>query len=129
MIKPMDEITLSYVSVKYIEPIVYYEYFEGIELGFPEVKELIMCAEKLSGHKPYVTLADARNLVTLTNEGKRLINDMTNMPLFRGRAILVKNDIYKKVAEFVSFYNKPKYPFRAFTDKQEAIDWLLTLPL
>ncbi|HTA84170.1 MAG TPA: hypothetical protein VK783_14595 [Bacteroidia bacterium] len=125
----MDEITLPYVSVKYTAPIVYYTYSQGIELGFPEVKELIMCAEKLSGHKPYVTFADARNLVTLTNEGKRLINDMSNMPLFRGRALLVKNDLYKRVAEFVAIYNKPQYPFKAFTDEQEAIDWLLTLPL
>jgi hypothetical protein len=125
----INKIELSYVSITYAQPIVYYEYKEGAELGFPEMRELISCAEKLSGHKPYFTFADVRVNVNVTNEGKKFLADLNNMPLFRGTAALVKNNMYKFAANFMSQYNKQKYPFRAFTSKEEAIAWLLTLPL
>src|SRR5581483_11412979 len=114
-------IDLPYVKIKYEEPIVYFEYKKDIELGFPEIRELISCAEILSNQKPYVTFADVRENVNITNEGKRILEDMKNMPFFRGTAVLVDNSIYKHAANFLSYYNKPKYPFRAFTSKDEAI--------
>ena len=125
----MDEIELPYASIKYTEPIVYFIYKEGAELGFPEIRELISYAEKLSGHTPYITFADVRVNVNMTNEGKRVVADIKNMPLFRGTAVLVNNSMYKFAANFLNYYNKPKYPFRAFTSKKKAIAWLLSLPL
>jgi hypothetical protein len=125
----LHEIELPYVSIIYTEPIVYYTYKEGVELGFPEIRELIACAEKLSGYKPYVTFADARVHINVTNEGKRILTDLTNMPLFRGTAALVNNDLYKYAANFLNHFNKRKYPFCAFTSKEEAINWLLSLSL
>jgi len=123
-----DEIVLSYVRIKYEAPIVYFEYKEGTELGFPEIFELIASAEKLSGREPYVTFSDARVSMNLTNEGKKAVADQ-NMPLFRGTAALVNNSLYKFAANYLTFYNRSKYPFRAFTNKDEAIKWLLSLPL
>jgi len=79
--------------------------------------------------KPYVTFADARVNMNITNEGKRILSDMKNMPLFRGTAALVSNNLYKYAVNLFSFYNSPKYPFRAFTSKEEAIKWLTSLPL
>lgn len=125
----MDEIDLPFVSITYTEPIVYFTYKEGAELGFPEIRELIACAEKSSGHKPYVTFADVRVNVHITNEGKRVVADIKNMPLFRGTAVLVKNSMYQFAANFLNYYNKPNYPFRAFTSKKKAIAWLLSLSL
>jgi hypothetical protein len=112
-----------------INPIVYFTYKEDAELGFPEIRELIACAEKLSDYKPYVTFADARVNINVTNEGKRILADVKNMPLFRGTAALVNNNLYKHAANFLSYYDRPKYPFRAFTLKEEAVNWLLSLPL
>jgi len=125
----VNEIELSYVSIRFEAPIVYYKYKEGAILGFPEIKELIICAERLSGGKPYVTFADVTEDIDIKIEGKRYVADMNNMPLFRGTAALVKNSMYLVGANFLSLYNKPKYPFRAFIDREKAIGWLLTLPL
>jgi hypothetical protein len=129
MDKILNEIDLPYAYIKYAIPIVYFEYKEGAELGFPEIRELISCAEKLSSKTPYFTFADARVTMNITNEGKRILTDLNNMPLFRGTAVLVNNNIYKFAANFLNYFNNPKYPFRAFTSKEEAINWLLTLPL
>jgi hypothetical protein len=124
-----NEIDLPYVHIRYRNPIVYYSYKEGAELGFPEIRELIMWAEKLSGQKPYVTFADARMSMNITNEGKRMVANVKNMPLFRGTAVLVKNSIYKFAVNFLNELNKRNYPFRAFTSKEKAVEWLLSLPL
>jgi hypothetical protein len=125
----MSEITLPYVHITYEAPIVYFRYVNEIELGFPEIRELIACAEKLSGKKPYVTLSDARVNIKITAEGKRVLTDPNNLPYFRGTAALVKNNMYKFAVEFLNFFDKPKYPFRAFTDEEEAVKWLKSLPL
>ncbi len=127
----MNEIELSYVTITYTEPIVFFRYKEGkVELGFPEIRELIAAAEKISGHKPYVTLSDVRMAdINVTTEGKRVLSDMKNMPLFRGTAAIVKNNMYKFAIDFLNTFNKPKHPFRVFVNEEDAIDWLLSLPL
>ncbi len=129
MVSLRNEIELPYASIKYEEPIVYFMYKEGAELGFPEIRELISCAEELSGRKPYLTFSDVRNNVNITNEGKRIVADLKNMPYFRGTAALVNNSLYKFAANFLNSFHKPQYPFRAFTSREEAIEWLLSLPL
>ena len=110
-------------------PIVYFTYKEGAELGFPEIRELIFYAEKLSDHRPYVTFAEVLVDMNVTTEGKRVIADQNNMPLFRGTAVLVRNSWYMYAANFLNAFNKPRYPFKAFTQKEEAISWLKSLPL
>lgn len=125
----MTEINLPYATITYKAPIVYFVYKEGTELGFPEIRELIACSEKLTGYKPYITFSDVRANVNVTNEGKRIVADLKNMPYFRGTAVLVKNNLYKFAIDFLYAFDKPNYPFRAFTDKKKAIAWLLTLPV
>lgn len=127
----MNEFDLSYVTITYAEPIVYFRYKKGrTELGFPEIRELIAAAEKLTGHQPYFTLSDVRHVdINVTTEGKRVLSDMKNMPLFRGTAAVVKNNMYKFAIDFLNAFNKPKYPFRAFVNEEDAVAWLKSLPL
>src|SRR5688572_4943773 len=98
----MNEINLSYVNIKYNAPIVHFTFKEGAELGFPEIREMITCAEQLSGNKPYVTFSDVRVSVNITNEGRKVIADPQNMPFFRGTAVLVKNSMYKYAVNFLN---------------------------
>jgi hypothetical protein len=125
----LGEIELSYVKISYQAPIVYFTYKEGAELGFPEIRETIAYAEKLSGGKPYVTFSDVRVDMNITEEGKRFVADLNNMPLFRGTAALVKNSMYSFAVNFMNNFGKKAYPFKAFSSKDEAIDWLKSLPL
>jgi hypothetical protein len=125
----MSEIMLPYVTIRYEAPIVYFTFKAGTELGFPEIRELISFTEKLTDYKPYVTFNDVRVEMNVTEEGKRVIDDVKNMPYFRGTAVVVKNSMYKYGANFLLYFNRKNYPFRAFTDKEKAIEWLLSLPL
>ena len=125
----MNTIELSYVTIRYEQPVVYFTYREGAELGFPEIRELVRCAEQLSGGKPYVTFSDVRVGMNITEEGKRYVSNPDHMPLFRGTAVLVKNSMYSFAVNLMSNIQRSRYPFKAFTDKNKAINWLLSLPL
>jgi hypothetical protein len=125
----MIEIELSYVYISFKTPIVYYRYKEGVELGFPEIRELVQYAEKLSSGKPYVTLSDVRVDLNITEEGKRYVAKPEHMPLFRGTAVLVKNNMFKFAANFMNQFSKKDSPFKAFTDREKAVEWLKELPL
>ena len=121
------DIELPYSNIYYEAPIIYIEYKKDAELGFGEIRQLISTAEKLSGGKPYVVLSDVRNGVNITPMGKKLAADPGTMPLHRGSAVLLRNNMQRLAANF--FGSKNPYPFKAFTDKQKAVEWLLTLPL
>ncbi|MEW6470029.1 MAG: hypothetical protein AB1458_13960 [Bacteroidota bacterium] len=125
----MEKIDLGYATLHYQEPVVHIVFHDGAELGFPEVRQLTRCAEQLSGKKPYLVLSDARARVNVTYEGRKLAADVREAPLHRGSAILVWRSMYKVAINIFSDIRKPPYPFRAFTRKQEALDWLLQQPL
>lgn len=123
-----QEIILDYATLHYEEPIVHIVFQEGAQLGFPEMRRLIACAEKLSGKKPYFVFSDVRANVQVTREGKRVAKDINEAPLHLGSAILLNSNMLAMGINFFQDLGYPQFPFRAFTDKQEAIDWLLKLP-
>jgi hypothetical protein len=89
----MNEIKLAYVSITYKEPIVYFVYAKDVELGFPEMRELISSAEALSGHKPYFTFSDVRANLSITKEGKRVVEDLATCPF--SEALLYSSKIMR----------------------------------
>lgn len=125
----MEEIISQYGIAYYKEPIVSFIFKEGLELGFPEVHELIAQAEKLSGYKPYVILCDMRKNVQVTREGRKTGADKKTVPLKRGTAFLVHAHELEQAADFFNTVQTPDYPFQAFADREEAIKWLLKLPV
>jgi hypothetical protein len=120
---------LSFVSLRFEDPIVYLKYRDGTELGFPEMRGLIGACEKLSRGKPYVTFSDVRVNISVTEEGKRYLNTPGNMPLFRGTAVLVKNNMFRFAINFLKQFDKREYPYKAFTNEIKAVEWLKNLPL
>jgi hypothetical protein len=129
MASEQKEIELKYATLHYEAPIVFVNFKEGAELGFTELRELIALAEKLSGKEPYVVFSDASAGVQVTPEGRRISSNSKEAPLHMGSAILVSSNMQRAVINFFNGFQTPAYPFRAFTDKHEAIEWLLKLPL
>ena len=125
----MEQINLTYATIRYQEPIVYLTFKAGAELGFPEMKELVDCAEKLCDKKNYFILSDVREHISVTAEGKRYSAQNRNSPYQRGTAVLVKNSLYKLAVNVFLGIQEPEFPYSVFTEEQKAIDWLLNLPL
>ena len=86
-------------------------------------------AEAISNKKPYFILSDVRVTMDVTHEGRRLTAHGKAAPLHKGSAVLVQNALYQYAATLFSKFDKPEFPYRVFTDEQEALNWLLQLPL
>lgn len=125
----MNELKLPYGIIKYEEPIVYITLKKGVELGFPEIKELIHYAESLSGGKNYFVFSNVPDNVTVTPEGRKFSFDAKNSPFQKGTAVLVKSNAVSLAANLYMDFKQPEFPYKVFTEKQKAIDWLLSLPL
>ena len=125
----MNELKLSYASLRYEEPVVYITFKQGSELGFPEMKELVQYAEALSGFKNYFVFSNVGDHVTVTPEGRRFAFNAKNSPYQKGTAVLVKNNVVSIAANLYVGFQQPDFPYKVFTEKQKAIDWLLSLPL
>jgi hypothetical protein len=125
----MEQINLGYVVIRYDAPIIYLDFKPGFELGFPEMRELVFYAEQLSEKNKYVVLADIREGVRVTSEGRKYSAEGKNSPFQMETAVLAKNTLLKLAANFFFDLQKPSFPYRAFTEEQEAVDWLLNLPL
>lgn len=125
----MKEAILPYAHFHYAAPVVFIEFARNVELGFLEVREIFLVCEKLSGGLPYVVLADVRRGVALTPMGKKASTGTPPSPLHRGTAVVMLRDTMQEQIDFLRQMNRAPFPLRAFTERQQAIDWLLTLPL
>ena len=124
MTKEQPTIELPYATILYEPPIVHIVFKTDIELGFPETRELIASAEKISHKRPYVIFADARVKVQVTREGRKVAANEKEAPYHKGSAILVENNMLALGLNFFSGLITPSYPYRAFTDRESAMEWL-----
>jgi hypothetical protein len=124
----MNATALPYASLSYEDPIVIITFNPDVELGFIEIRELIRCAETLSGQKPYFVLSKVPANVRVSPIGKEIAADSDEAPLNKGNAVVVKNKFYEMAVNFFQNLKKPKYPYKAFTDEEVAREWLMNLP-
>lgn len=123
----MDTIKLSYATITYNDPIVNIVFKENTELGFLEIRELVSHSENLTGKKPYFTLSVVPNSVKVTPIGRKLAADVKEASLNLGSALVV-HGVFMEVA--ANFYNSAvnlSFPFKVFTDKEKAREWLLDI--
>jgi hypothetical protein len=125
----MEQIELGYATLSYNDPIVEIVYKAHAQLGFIEIRELIASAQKLSAGKPYLVFSDVRDGIEVTPLGKKVVSDPAESPLHRGTAVLLKSEMLVLAANFISSFKKEPYPFKAFTERKKAMQWLSTLRL
>jgi hypothetical protein len=123
----MNYITLPYAILSYDDPIVNIVFKEDIELGFLEIKQLVLSAEELSAGKPYCTLSEVMKNVRITPIGRKLAVDKNEAPLNYGSAVVVNNVLLELAGNFFRSNASPEFSFRIFTDKEKAREWLLSL--
>lgn len=125
----MQEIKLDYAELFYEVPLIHIVFKEDVELGFPQIRELTQVAERMSNHRPYLVLSEVKKNVNLTPEAKRISVDGSQSPLLRASAVVLNSSLLSIAANFFNKFNPPSYPFRFFTDKEKAKQWLLKFPV
>ncbi|MES2566840.1 MAG: hypothetical protein V4565_08235 [Bacteroidota bacterium] len=74
---------------------------------------------------PFIFLA-AEN-VSVTKEAKQNAIFIEEQSMVGASAVIVNNFAYKLVANFYLKINKPKRPYKVFSNEQDAVAWLKTI--
>ena len=121
----MSEIKLAFATLTYKEPIVFIKYKDNTRLDAEKVTEILSTCNTLSGNKPFCILADITNTVDSTADADKASADKKNTVNLVASAALVKLLGQRLASNAFLEVNKPPYPMQVFTDKEEAIKWLL----
>ena len=68
-------------------------------------------------------LVDMRDALSTTNEARKCYGN-EGYAVISACAMLIDSPLSKILSNFYLGINKPRYPFRVFTNKQKAIEWL-----
>jgi len=71
-------------------------------------------------------LVNMTNLVGVSKEARTMVSNNEMTKTHKAVAMLVSNPLTKLIASFFLGLNKPQFPIKSFTNKEEAIAWLLT---
>ena len=97
---------------------------EGLEIT-PEVQDrLFKIYNEICQGERRPFLFTAEEYVSVTKEGREYATEMVHLFPRSASAVLVKSVAYKIVANFYLRVNKPKSPYKVFSDEEKAIKWL-----
>lgn len=96
---------------------------DNMTLDVPEQMAHLENIIKITQNKPTPFVVTAGDNVTITKEARDnaiLIEDIS--PLC-ATAVVVQNFAYKLIAEFYLKIQKPKQPYKVFSDVDKAFEW------
>ena len=93
-----------------------------------DLKEILKLAEEVSKVKPFLLLMVVNEFEFLmTKEARSLFNtDEKAIKLIKAEAAVVRSTPSKIMYNLLTKLHAPKFPFKAFTQEQDAIAWLQT---
>lgn len=104
--------------------ILFSEFKKEVILDIDTCKKSIELRHKISAGKKQFWCYDFRYIKSMPSDGKEYA-DKYGQDYLYAAAALVHNHIQKYIVNIFIAIKKPKIPFRAFTDKTQAINWLL----
>ncbi len=100
---------------------------EGVHIDLESLKEDHEADFQLTGHKQVLALFDARAFFTITKDARDYVNSGIMDKTRLATAALINNIGARILMNGFLFINRPKTPFKIFTNKDEAIKWLLNI--
>jgi hypothetical protein len=80
---------------------------------------------QITGGKKHPAIYEAGDYVTVGSEARAHAIELEERTPTLCKVVYVRNLAHKIIAEFFYKFNKPKQPYKVFTDFQEGINWLL----
>lgn len=127
-IKITKEINLPEASISLREDgIVHVHYHENVLIDIPLQLKMLEEFNEITRSKLTPFIFTASDGVQVTLEARdNAIKSEENTPCY-GTAVIVTNTAYNLIANFYLKFNKPKRPYRVFSNKEAAVKWLKTI--
>lgn len=103
--------------------ILFNEFKKPTDLTLEIVEQIIDLRHQISNGEMQYWCTSFSNVNSMPKEG-RDYTDLHGQEFLHASAALVDSPITKFIVNVFTMIKKPKVPFRAFTKKEEAINWL-----
>jgi hypothetical protein len=126
----IKEIDLPEVNIqRKSNDIVYVLFKDNCTLDIDLQMRLLDQYNKIAENKlmPFIFMA-AKN-VSITKEARDNAVKIEDISMIGSSAVIVTSLPYKLIANFYLRFNKPKRPFKVFSNEEEAVKWLKTMTL
>jgi len=121
----MNKVELPYMTIEYIEPVVYNRYTKDVVLDAEKVRDIGDAVERVSQGKYFLLLSDIRKQIDIPPEAHKIIKEELPKRKIIANAVVVRWLAQRLITNVYSLLVKPKHPLKVFTDEQEAMKWLL----
>lgn len=98
---------------------------DGIILDVPGQMEHLDALIKIANGKKMPFVVTAGKEVNITPEARNNAIIIEDISPVCATGVVVQNLAYRLIADFYLKINKPKTPYRVFTDQKAAFDWCL----
>ncbi|MBL7882715.1 MAG: hypothetical protein JNL69_01495 [Bacteroidia bacterium] len=116
------ETSIAVISVD--ENGIGHQYFkDNTVLDIPEQLENLEVIKTVTEMKPTPFVISAGKNVIITKEARDNAISIEPLSPINASAIVVQNLAYRLIAEFFIKVQKPKMPYKIFTDKESAYEW------
>lgn len=112
--------------------IVFFELREGIlygkykvlEIDLAKAKAATIFRHKITGGKKMPAIADLSMVKQVTKETREYFSSAQAGEDLSALALIVNNPVIRTMGNFFLKLHKPQYPFRLFTNLDEATSWI-----
>lgn len=127
VLKLFMEIEIEEVIVREREDgIIHVHFKEGIEITVELQGRMYDIYSEICGDSKRPFMFTAAEFVTYTKEARDNALIMEGLYTGIATAVVAPTLAYKLIANFYLMVNKPKKPYKVFSDEETAIEWLKT---
>ena len=88
------------------------------------VKQGLEIRNEILDKNPHLFFGDLTGVHNITNEARQFYSSEESSGNVIAAAVLTSNAITKIIATFFQSFNRPKVPFKFFSSKEKAFQWL-----
>lgn len=99
---------------------------ENFTVGLQDVEEVVNWVSEIANGRKFLNLMEGENNSEVDAEVRSFAASKDQNKFTIADAMVVQNISHRLLTNFYMRFNKPVKPTRLFTDKEKAIQWLLS---
>ena len=99
-------------------------YNDNIELTFDDAREDFNLYARLCETQKRPVMVDIRNIKSVDMKARKYYSGKEATKYLKAAALVISNPVSRVIGNFYMGINKTVFPFRLFTNREDAINWL-----
>lgn len=116
-----------FAFLKFQDDVLYVKMKEGVNLGQPEMEELLRQAVEFTSPNKYFAVIDTTSPYDSSLEARNFYAESEYSKYRYADAFIVNSLPMRLLVNFFITFNKPKIPSKMFNNEESALSWIQSL--